>query len=71
MSVHGRVSPALACALLDREDPEFQELFRQTTELLKRVFRTQQDTVIMQAEAVVRAGGRGGTSGRCRATVTG
>ena len=53
VSVHERVSLALARAPLDHEDPEFQELFRQTTELLKRVFRTRQDTVIMQGEAVL------------------
>lgn len=53
VSVHERVSLALARAPLDHEDPEFQELFRQTTDMLKRVFRTQQDTVIMQGEAVL------------------
>jgi pyridoxamine--pyruvate transaminase len=53
VSVHERVSLALARAPLDHEDPEFQHLFRQTTELLKRVFRTRQDTVIMQGEAVL------------------
>lgn len=53
VSVHERVSLALARAPLDHEDPEFQDLFRRTTELLKRVFRTRQDTVIMQGEAVL------------------
>ena len=53
VAVHERVSLALARAPLDHEDPEFQDLFRQTTDMLKRVFRTQQDTVIMQGEAVL------------------
>ena len=53
VSVHERVSLALARAPLDHEDPEFRALFRQTTDMLKRVFRTRQDTVIMQGEAVL------------------
>ncbi len=53
VTVHERVSLALARAPLDHEDPEFQEIFRETTELLKRVFRTGGDTVIMQGEAVL------------------
>jgi aspartate aminotransferase-like enzyme len=36
VSVHERVSLALARAPLDHEDPDFQELFRATTEKLRR-----------------------------------
>lgn len=53
VSVHERVSLALARAPFDHEDPNFQELFVETTEKLKRVFCTRQDTVIMQGEAVL------------------
>ncbi|HJW76301.1 MAG TPA: alanine--glyoxylate aminotransferase family protein [Thermoleophilia bacterium] len=53
VTVHERVSLALARAPLDHEDPDFQEIFHSTTDKLKRVFRTAQDTIIMQGEAVL------------------
>jgi pyridoxamine--pyruvate transaminase len=53
VSVHERVSLALARAPLYHMDPDFQTLFRETTERLKQVYRTQQDVFIMQGEAVL------------------
>lgn len=53
VSVHERVSLALAKAPFDHEDPAFREAFVRTTEKLKAVYRTTQDTVIMQGEAVL------------------
>ena len=53
VSVHERVSLALARAPYDHEDPDFQEIFRDTTEKLKQVFRTAHDAIIMQGEAVL------------------
>lgn len=47
VSVHERVSLALAKAPFDHEDPAFREAFVRTTEKLKAVYRTTQDTVIM------------------------
>jgi pyridoxamine--pyruvate transaminase len=53
VSVHERISLALARAPYDHEDPDFQEIFRDTTEKLKQVFRTAHDAIIMQGEAVL------------------
>jgi pyridoxamine---pyruvate transaminase len=53
VSVHERVSLALARAPLYHMDPDFQSLFRETTERLKQVYRTRQDVFIMQGEAVL------------------
>jgi pyridoxamine--pyruvate transaminase len=53
VTVHERVSLALARAPLDHEDPDFRAIFHATTDKLKRVFRTTQDTIIMQGEAVL------------------
>jgi pyridoxamine--pyruvate transaminase len=53
VGVDERVSLALARAPYDHEDPDFQEIFRDTTEKLKQVFRTAHDAIIMQGEAVL------------------
>ena len=53
VSVHERVSLALARAPLYHLDPDFQDLFRETTDRLKQVYRTQNDVFIMQGEAVL------------------
>jgi pyridoxamine--pyruvate transaminase len=53
VSVHERVSLALAKRPYDHEDPDFQEIFRDTTEKLKQIFRTSHDAIIMQGEAVL------------------
>jgi pyridoxamine--pyruvate transaminase len=53
VGVHERVSLALARKPYDHEDPDFQEIFRDTTEKLKQVFRTAHDAIIMQGEAVL------------------
>ncbi len=53
VGIHERVSLALARAPLYHLDPDFQTLFRDTTEKLRRIFRTQHDAFIMQGEAVL------------------
>jgi len=53
VGIHERVSLALARAPLYHQDPDFQDLFRDTTEKLRRVFHTQHDAFIMQGEAVL------------------
>ncbi len=53
VSVHERVSLALARAPLYHMDPDFQALFQETTERLKQVYRTRRDVFIMQGEAVL------------------
>jgi len=44
---------AMQRPVLYHYDPAFIEVFSHTTELLKRVFRTEYDVVIMQAEAIL------------------
>jgi pyridoxamine--pyruvate transaminase len=53
VGIHERVSLALARAPLYHQDPDFQATFRETTERLRRVFRTRHDAFIMQGEAVL------------------
>ena len=53
VGVHERVSLALARAPLYHMDPDFSDIFRETTERLKQVYRTRQDVFIMQGEAVL------------------
>ncbi len=53
VSVHERVSLALARAPLYHMDPDFQTLFRETTERLKQIYRTRHDVFMMQGEAVL------------------
>lgn len=53
VGIHERVSLALARAPLYHQDPDFQATFRDTTEKLRRVFRTAHDAFIMQGEAVL------------------
>ncbi|HLE26568.1 MAG TPA: alanine--glyoxylate aminotransferase family protein [Anaerolineales bacterium] len=53
VGVHERVSLALARAPLYHQDPDFQDIFRDTTEKLGRIFRTRHDAFIMQGEAVL------------------
>jgi len=53
VGIHERVALALARAPLYHQDPDFQEVFRETTGQLRRIFRTQHDAFIMQGEAVL------------------
>jgi len=53
VGIHERVALALARAPLYHQDPDFQEIFRETTEKLRRIFHTQHDAFIMQGEAVL------------------
>ncbi len=53
VSVHERVSLALARAPLYHMDPDFEALFRETTDRLREVYRTRNDVFIMQGEAVL------------------
>lgn len=53
VGIHERVSLALARAPLYHQDPDFQKIFRDTTDKLRAIFRTEQDAFIMQGEAVL------------------
>src|SRR5512139_563011 len=53
VSVHERVSLALARAPLYHLDPDFEALFTETTDRLRQVYRTRNDVFIMQGEAVL------------------
>ncbi len=44
---------AMQRPVLYHDDPAFIEIFSRTTSLLKRVFRTEYDVVVMQAEAIL------------------
>ena len=53
VEVSPRTLREMARPVLYHYDPAFLDLFRRTTELLQRVYRTEYDVVIMQAEAVL------------------
>jgi len=53
VGVHERVSLALARAPLYHMDPDFSDIFRETTDKLKQIFGTRQDVFMMQGEAVL------------------
>ncbi len=53
VNIHDRVRQAYARQVLYHYDPEFHDLFNDTTEKLRRVFQTSGDVVIMQGEAVL------------------
>ncbi len=52
-SIHDRIRQAYARQVLYHYDPDFHNLFDDTTEKLKRVYQTKGDVVIMQGEAVL------------------
>ena len=53
VSIHERVRMAYARPLLYHYDPDFLALFRETEDLLRQVYQTHGDVVIMQGEAVL------------------
>ena len=53
VEVPERTRRDLAKPVLYHYDPAFKEQFAHTTDLLKQVFRTEYDVVIMQAEAIL------------------
>jgi pyridoxamine--pyruvate transaminase len=53
VGVHERVSLALARAPLYHQDPDFQAIYHEATDKLRRIFRTRRDAFIMQGEAVL------------------
>ncbi len=53
VNIHDRVRQAYSRQILYHYDPEFHDLFNDTTDKLSRVFQTTGDVVIMQGEAVL------------------
>lgn len=53
VNIHDRVRQAYSRQVLYHYDPDFHELFNDTSEKLQQVFQTSQDVVIMQGEAVL------------------
>lgn len=49
----GRTLRALSRQILYHNDPEFHEIFDDTTEKLKKLFRTRNDVLILQGEALL------------------